>query len=486
MSINVALSAALTGLSASSRMAQTVSNNLANATTEGYGKRTVVTGSLVAGGAGVGVRVVAIERAGDPVLTASRRLADADSGVANASADFFARLEGLVGTPNDPGSLSGRLDVFESSLVTAANTPESDAALSGILFAADAVTDKMNSISSGIQTARSEIDTEIATSVNLINNTLKELEFLNGRLLRTRGFGGDGNAILDQQQIMVDKISELIPVREYRDSNGNMRLYSKDGIQLLDVQATQLEFSGTRVVTADMSLGAPLSDLTINGNPLPSNAGEPGLSGGRLRALFEVRDNLAVDAQAKLDAVARDLAERFEDPGLDPTRAALDPGLFTDQGFITDPTTEIGLAGRISVNTLVDPAQGGDVFRIRDGLGVAAPGNVGDASLLQGMTDALANGRITVSGGFTSAPRSMTVLGGELLSIFGAERQFADTAQTFAAARQEGLRNEELGLGVNTDEELQKLIQIERMYEANARVIQAINDMTDALQRALG
>ena len=486
MSISVALSAALTGLAANSRQAQVVSNNIANATTEGYGAREVVTGTIVNGGEGVGVRVVGVERRSDPILTGNRRIADADLGSVTAGAEFYSRLETLVGTPNDPGSLSGRLDVFESSLVVAANAPESDAALGGVLFAADAVASKLNEVSDGIQTMRSEADTEIGTAIGIINNALVELDALNDQLVRDKGFGGSGNGVLDQQQILIDQIAEYIPVREYRDELGTVRLYATDGTRLLDFEPATFEFSPNRVITADMAIGGALSDITVDGAPLPTSAGQPALSGGKLRALFDVRDAYAVEAQTKLDAVARDLAERFEDPALDTTRAPTDPGLFTDVGALTDPLNEVGLAGRIQVNALVDPARGGDLFRIRDGLGAATPGNVGDATLLQGKSDALTTGRITVSGGYTAAPRTMTVLGGEFLSIVGTERQFSDTARTFASARQQVLREAELEQGVNTDSELQRLILIEQMYQANARVIQVASEMVDELLRAIG
>ncbi len=75
-----------------------------------------------------------------------------------------------------------------------------------------------------------------------------------------------------------------------------------------------------------------------------------------------------------LDGMARDLYERFADPALDPTIAAGDPGLFTDRGAAFDPADEVGLAGRIAVNAAVDPAQGGQSWRLRDGIYAAAPG----------------------------------------------------------------------------------------------------------------
>ncbi|MEM9755361.1 MAG: flagellar hook-associated protein FlgK [Pseudomonadota bacterium] len=487
MSITSALSAALSGIAAGNRKSAAVANNIANATTPGYGARTVQTASQVASGpSGGGVRVTGVDRAADPVLIAERRLADADLGRSGTAAAFYTRLEGLIGTPDAGDSLGATLDAFETSLVVAANSPESDAALSGVVFAADRVAGKLNTISDGIQRARAEADADINVAVDQLNASLVELEKLNDQIVRARGTGGDTNSLLDAQQRLVDGLSDLVPVRELRDQLGRLRLYSADGIALLDGRAATFGFDPTPIITPDMAVGGALSALTVNGAPIPPNGAEPGLTGGRLGALFAVRDDLAVNAQTKLDAVARDLAERFEAPGLDPTRGPTDPGLFTDQGALTDPLAEEGLAQRITLNALVDPDRGGAVFRLRDGLGAAAPAaTVGDATLLQGMSAALKDARPTVSGGYSAAGRSITVLSAEFLSIFAGERQFSASAETFAVARRDTLQQAELANGVNTDAELQRLILIEDLFQANARVIQVAGNMMDEILRSI-
>ena len=112
-----------------------------------------------------------------------------------------------------------------------------------------------------------------------------------------------------------------------------------------------------------------LSGLTVNGNPVRTDSLRGALRGGSLSAQFEIRDELGVEAQAELDSVARDLIERFEDPALDPTLSPGDPGLFTDNGNAFDPLTEIGLSAWLRVNPDADPEQGGESWRLRDGLG---------------------------------------------------------------------------------------------------------------------
>jgi len=194
-----------------------------------------------------------------------------------------------------------------------------------------------------------------------------------------------------------------------------------------------------------------------------------------------VRDGLAVQAQARVDAVARDFIERFQDPAVDPSLAPGDTGLFTDAGAAFDPAGEMGLSGRLEVSALVDPASGGGLWRLRDGLGAAAEGPVGENALLVRMGDALASLRTPASGGLSTGARSAPALAGDLLSMASVDRQTADQRLGFSAARQEGLRSIELQDGVDTDQEMQKLLLVEQAYAANARVVTTVNELIDTL-----
>ena len=63
MGISSALNNAASGLAASARLADTISNNVANAMTEGFGRRTTEITSLSLGGYGSGARVGGTTRA---------------------------------------------------------------------------------------------------------------------------------------------------------------------------------------------------------------------------------------------------------------------------------------------------------------------------------------------------------------------------------------------------------------------------------------
>jgi len=124
MSITSALSNALSGLTATSRLAEITSGNLANALTEGYGRQSISLSSTVIGGYGSGVSVSGLNRASSPELTSARRIADGDLAGGQAEIDALVRLERTLGVTGGDGTLATRILDFEASLRQLAETPE--------------------------------------------------------------------------------------------------------------------------------------------------------------------------------------------------------------------------------------------------------------------------------------------------------------------------------------------------------------------------
>ena len=116
---------------------------------------------------------------------------------------------------------------------------------------------------------------------------------------------------------MIDDISRIIPLREVPRGNGQVALFSAGGAVLLDGSPATLGFVPAGMIVPGMTQGSgALSGLTINGKPVAKGEGGA-VSGGSLAGHFAVRDDLGPQAQARLDALARDLTERFSDPALD-------------------------------------------------------------------------------------------------------------------------------------------------------------------------
>jgi len=68
-----------------------------------------------------------------------------------------------------------------------------------------------------------------------------------------------------------------------------------------------------------------------------------------------------------------------------------------------------------------------------------------------------------------------------VLSYVSRARNGAEAEQSYAAARHDSLRADELAAGVDTDQQLQSLLLIERAYGANAQVIKTVDSMIQIL-----
>jgi flagellar hook-associated protein 1 len=483
MSLSGSLRSAISGLNAASRAAELVSSNVANAMTEGYGRRELQTSALVLGQTGQGVKVNGVLRNVDPAVIGDRRLAQAGSSASSAVVDFMARLETALGAVGTEGSLVSRVADFNTSLQEAASRPDSDARLSAVLHSASALTQQIAGVGSAIQTARADADGQIADQVGLLNTTLGQIAQLNGEIGKGLANGRDVSALMDNRQSAIDSIASIVPLREVPRSNGSVALFTAGGAIILDGRPAEFGFTAAGVVVPGMSQAfGGLSGLTLDDRPIATSGDSSLILGGTLAAAFQVRDTLAPAAQANLDAVARDLITRFPDPATDPSLPIGAAGLFTDAGNAFDANAEVGLAQRLAVNAAVDPAKGGAISKLRDGIAATSAGPVGNAAQFNRFSTALESLRAPVSGGFSAANRSFASLASDMTSFAASGRVAAENEATYAAAKFDTVKAVELQRGVDTDQEMQSLLVIEKAYTANAKVISVVDEL---LQRLL-
>ncbi len=481
MSLSTSLANALSGLTASARSAEVVSSNIANAMTEGYGVRDIGLATQSLAGNGAGVTVVGVTRNVDQTIIDSRRLADASLGYSTTTSSFMKDLEESIGIPEEPGSLSTQISEFEAALIQAASRPDSEVRLTNVVTTAQDLATKLKDTSDQIQNLRMQADAEIEAQLNFLGTGLSKVKDLNTQILTQLTSGNDATALMDQRQIVIDEIAAIIPMQQVPRDHGQVALITETGGVLLDGKAAEFTFTSVGVIVPEMSVGAgSLSGLQINGFDVTTTSERNAIAGGSLQALFDIRDDLAVRAQADLDAVARSLVERFADPAVDGTTTG---GLFTDAGADFLVADEIALSSRLAVAVEVDPEQGGAVWRVRDGIGAVAQGNVGDATILNNMTAALNATLSPASGSFSTATRSFGALSSDFLSKISTQRQSFDADQSFANAQATALKAEELAGGVDTDQELQELLIVEKAYAANARIISTIDEMLELLLR---
>lgn len=483
MTLSLALNNALSGLQANTQQAEIISTNVANALTEDFGRRDVVLSSLGATG---GVRIDGVTRASSPAMAEARRIADAAAGGATTRSDAFATLAAAVGEPGSPGALATIAADFEAALSAAADTPESSTLLQTAALAAGDYAASINRIAAEVMKLRVSADTSIAGQVQTMNSSLGKIQSLNAEIKARQISGGDVSSLLDQRETLVKEISGMIPIRTVDRPFGEIAIYAQNGGQLLDGKAFEIGFTPSPGAAPGATIAnGGLSGLTVNGVPIAIGEGDGAglLDGGSLEAAFEVRDSIAPQTSAMLDGLAANLIARTQDLPEDATLTPGDAGLFTDAGGAFDPADEAGVALRISLNAQVDQSAGGDAARLRDGLNAAGPGALGDATLLRGLAAALSSNETASTTSGLTGNRSASGFTVEISASLLTSADRAEGALAFELGAANELREAELAAtGVDTDQELSRLLQVEQAYSANARVISVVDDL---LQRLL-
>ncbi|GAB4270217.1 MAG: flagellar hook-associated protein FlgK [Pararhodobacter sp.] len=471
MSLSSALNNAASGLAASARAVQVASANVANAMTDGYAPRRIDLSAVSLSGGGGGVRVSGVTRQVDPILLGHVRDAGATEQASSRTADFWQRIESALGLPD--AGLGAALSDFDAALIAASERPDLDSSLSTVVARAKDLVQNFGAVEDTVQSLRSDADAAIARDVATLNDGLRRIDDMNAKIVQLRAAGRETLALEDERQALISTLSEIVPMREYGRSDGRVTLFSAGGAVLLDLDPQEVGFTQSPIVDASMQIGNGLSGLTLGGRTIDPGPDGP-LGGGRLGANFALRDVIAPEVQVRIDTLAADLVARFQDPQTDPTLASGSAGLFTDAGAALSATPAAGLAGRLALNAAVDPSSGGALWRLRDGLGATTPGPVGDATQIANLLSAL-DRRVPSAPGTPALSLSATLA--ELGSTISTRRQDAEADATLAAARLDTLTEETLAQGVDTDAEMQRLLQIEQAYAANARVIETADAM---------
>lgn len=486
MTLSRALGNAYSGLSNSAYRADVTANNIANASTPGYVRRSAISAESVVGGYGNGVRTVGVERHQDVGVSRLRRDADGSAGRADVLANAHALIDQELGVPGESNSLFSGFTALETSLRELASTPESPALQNSALVSGTELVFQFNSLSSFANTMRSNADQQIGASVQTVNDALYRLQDINGDIAGRAPNSSEAGALEDERQRLLDTIGEIIPIKDLPRQGGQIDVVTDTGVSLLAGSVKELEFRPSAVVTADNSYrsdGSGLSGLFVGDQNLtPAENGNFGVSSGKLSGYFAIRDSAVPEFQAEIDALAGDLISRFSDDSLDPTKSAGAPGLFTDAGGSFDPANTAGLAGRLQLNAAIDPSQGGSATRLRDGIGATTTGPAGQSDILTNMVDAMTAVNGAPAGSKLSGVHSSSDLVAQISSMFGENRIRHESLAVAADTRASLLSDAEVqASGVDTDYELQNMLIIEQAYAANARVIQTVSDMIDRL-----
>ncbi|KGT81250.1 flagellar hook protein FlgK [Bradyrhizobium japonicum] len=490
MSLTAALDSARASLMASGIQSSTISRNIAGATATGYSRKIAVLDNLP----GAGVYVAAIQRAASSGLYNNVLIATSGSAKQNAILDGLQKIS--ASTVDDPElgqSPAAQLNKLKQALQQYANAPDNTTLAQAAVTSAKDMATSLNQATKTVQTVREGADADMATSVANINQLLTQFDKVNTAIVKGTIAGDDVTDYLDQRDNIVSKMSQEVGVSMTLRANGDAALYTDSGVVLFDKTARSVSFAATNIYTP----GTTGNAVFIDGVPVTGANSVMPIKTGKLAGLAQLRDNATVTYQSQLDEIARGLVEAFKE--VDQSGAALPdrPGLFTYPGSPAMPasaTVSVGLAGSISVAASVDPAQGGNPNLLRDGAisgNVAyrynTTGNAGYSTRLQqliGNMDASQPFDATTQGKPTG---SLIDFAASSTSWIENQRKAADDNATYQNTLLDrstaALSNVS---GVNMDDEMSLMLQVERTYSASSKIISTVDQMLQSLLAAVG
>ncbi|RMG47393.1 MAG: flagellar hook-associated protein FlgK [Acidobacteria bacterium] len=453
----------VTALRAFRRGMDTAGYNVANANTPGFSRRRVELAPLEPSAAaynvpGLGVGVAAVRRDRDPFLDFATRREMSRLGGDAARTEVLTALEPAL-TAVDGSALTGPLGDLFDAFEALAVQPDDPALRRDAIAAAENLAAAIRRFDARLAEARRAADSRVADAVDRINEITRRLAQINAQQPVIEAGGPEASDLRDERDRLLDELSHLAGVQVVYDERGRANVF--------------LQATGDALVTGTTDMPLRLSpDGEGMQRVYVSRGGERvDLTGvlrlGKLGGLLAARDETLVAYRDRLDAFATAVIEEFNAAH----RAGFDldgqPGLAL---FLPDPPGARPAAA-IEVNTSVAD----DPRRVAAASAAGEPGNNENALALAGLRESTPAGL----GGQTLLEAASALVGeiGRDAATADLSRQAsASIVSSFESRRQEVS-------GVSLDEEAANLARWEQSFQAAARFMKVVNDVTEvALQ----
>jgi len=479
------LNIAVQGLNAAQRGIGVVAQNVANASTPGYTRKTLQQYSVYAGDQGAGVVTGGLTRDVNTNLQSSLWAQNSVSGSSQTSESYLNQLQQLFGTPDSDSSFAGALTSVQNDFVSLDSDPSNNVLQSQVVNDAEDLTNKINSLAQNIQGLRTNAVSDLSSTVGQVNQLLSQVASLNTQIAKATNTGQDVVDLQDQRDLSVNQLSQYMNISTYIGSDGTMTVSTATGTLLADTQAQTLSYTSTPV-TAQSYYPASINGIMVGGTDITSQ-----ITSGTMGSLISLRDTSLPQAQAMLDETAQKLASRF---------SAQNVKLFTDaSGNVpaNTPTTYAGFSSTIQINpavladpTLLQKGTAGGTFNASDNTNIQNVLNYafGANSNASGTPNTPFNTTGLGPGGNLSInmPASGPIVNfaNNVISTLSEQYSQASSDSTYQTNYQNTLQKNMLdSSGVSVDTEMSNLIQLQNAYGANAKIITSVQQMfTELLQ----
>ncbi|MGN6123055.1 MAG: flagellar hook-associated protein FlgK [Sphingomonas oligoaromativorans] len=440
------------GVAAYSNMLSAIGNNVTNASTPGYTRRSVTFAQNTSANATSlyftsrpefsGVSTVAVTRSWNDYQAAVARTAAGEAGRADARATWLGNAESAL---NDTATGVGQ---SATAFFSAGNALAADAGNTGnrqaFLNALNQTASAFNTTANALAQTSAGIATAAQTSVQTVNSDLDALDKVNASLNHQVAGSSAQADLMDQRDRILDDLSSQIGINVKLDDSGvaTVTLANASSIQLTaSIGNSSSQLPGTRFMLEQGDNGALQLSAVTAGKPQAIAA-----PGGELGGLVESAQTVT-DRRNSLNKMATDFVKSVNDwqaAGLNPAGTAGVPLLSgTDAASITLTTN--------------DPSA------IAAASSTASNGNLLNLSSLRG------------DSGLEKTWAGMITDQGQMVSAAQSENTATAAASNSAFAARDSLT------GVDLNTEAGEMIRYQQAYSGAAKVIQVAKDTMQSI-----
>jgi len=498
--LNASLNIGLSGLQAAQAALNVVGHNIANVNTPNYSRQRAIlvnNDSQTFGNLqyGTGVNLNNIIGVRDRFL--EMQITQATSRQSGADVRY-AGVEGIspVFTEDgSDGSLGSLVQNFFKSFQELSSRPEDGAVRTNVVGKAQSLVTGLKSRYDLLSEQRSQADRNIGSLVTEVNTITAEIAKLNTRIATEQTKGSDSDA-RDQRQGLANKLAGLVGIQVFEDSKEQLQITLDSGAAVLVNGNT----ASTMTASPDGTLG------TFNVVKVALGSGAPvdvtkSVKEGSLGANLDLRDTVLAGYQAKLDELAAGISGQVNQlhragfglngaTGLDFFKGTGANALVSDpvSGQVAGLPTSVsslnnyqGMVNALAVNTVIS----GDPNNIAAAGVAGAAGNNANALALAALQTTTNTVDTTGNGTGDSGPFSTFI--GSVVNTIGTDAQGFQTRSTNDENLLTALQNQrDRTSAVDLDEEATNMMAFQRGYQASARFISVINQLTDQLVNQFG
>ncbi len=309
---NSILSIGASALSAAQAGLLTTGHNIANASTPGYSRQQIVQSAGLSQGTGSGymgqgVTVDNVKRIYNEFIASQVTQAQTRSSQLNTYYSQIGQIDNLLADPS--AGLSPALQDFFKGVQDLASNPADPASRQALLSNGQALVARFQSLDSRLGELRDGVNSQITSSVTLVNSYASQIAALNDSIVRaeTASNGRLPNDLLDQRDQLVAQLNQEVRATVVKQGDGAYNVFIGNGQALVvGQQASKLTVTASATDATKLEVG-----YTANGVTMPIK--EDSLGGGNRGGLLQFRAGSLEPAQNERGRIAIGLAGTFND-----------------------------------------------------------------------------------------------------------------------------------------------------------------------------